>query len=97
MSSTLTFSIGTKHAKQYVELHDQVKVRYWFGFGWSIIHFCEQTSVDLLDTLEEFLSTFQTDLAAVSGQISDLQDRSKDIENRLKSRKVRGESCPFPT
>lgn len=97
MSSTLTFLIGTKHAKQYVELHDQVKVRYWFGFGWSIIHFCEQTSVDLLDTLEGFLSTFQTDLTAVSGQISDLQDRSKDIENRLKSRKVRGESCPFPT
>lgn len=28
MSSTLTFLIGTKHAKQYVELHDQVKVRY---------------------------------------------------------------------
>ena len=47
-----------------------------------------QTSVGLLDSLEGFLSTFQTDLTAVSGQISTLQDRSKDIENRLKSRKV---------
>ena len=48
-----------------------------------------QASIGLLDSLENFLSTFQTDLAAVSGQISTLQDRSKDIENRLKSRKVR--------
>ncbi|EJD01401.1 Vps52-domain-containing protein [Fomitiporia mediterranea MF3/22] len=46
-----------------------------------------ETSVGLLDSLEGFLSTFQTDLTAVSGQISTLQDRSKDIENRLKSRK----------
>ncbi|KAG6911232.1 hypothetical protein DXG01_003099 [Tephrocybe rancida] len=45
------------------------------------------TSVDLLDSLESFLSTFQKDLSAVSGQISELQDRSKDIENRLKSRR----------
>lgn len=47
-----------------------------------------QTSVSLLDNLESFLSTFQKDLAAVAGQISELQDRSKDIESRLKSRKV---------
>ncbi|KAH8118383.1 Vps52-domain-containing protein [Phellopilus nigrolimitatus] len=60
----------TKHAKQYVDLHDQV-----------------DTSIGLLDSLESFLSTFQTDLVAVSGQISNLQDRSKDIENRLKARK----------
>ncbi|KAG6821582.1 hypothetical protein H0H93_000091 [Arthromyces matolae] len=46
-----------------------------------------QTSVDLLDSLESFLSTFKKDLSAVSGQISDLQDRSKDIENRLKTRR----------
>ena len=41
-----------------------------------------------MDSLEGFLSTFQADLSAVSGQISTLQDRSKDIENKLKSRKV---------
>ncbi|KAJ3710382.1 vacuolar sorting protein [Lentinula raphanica] len=46
-----------------------------------------QISVNLLDSLETFLSTFQKDLTAVSGQISELQDRSKDIENRLKSRR----------
>lgn len=47
-----------------------------------------QTSVNLLDSLESFLSTFQKDLDAVAGQISELQDRSKDIEGRLKSRRV---------
>ncbi|KAI9512249.1 vacuolar sorting protein, partial [Russula earlei] len=46
-----------------------------------------QTSVGLLDSLESFLSTFQRDLSAVSGQISDLQSRSRDIESRLKSRR----------
>ncbi|KAI0030717.1 vacuolar sorting protein [Vararia minispora EC-137] len=46
-----------------------------------------QTTVNLLDSLESFLSTFQNDLSAVSGQISDLQSQSKDIEGRLKSRK----------
>ncbi|KAF5388452.1 hypothetical protein D9615_000536 [Tricholomella constricta] len=51
------------------------------------LHEQVQTSVDLLDSLESFLSTFQKDLSAVSGQISELQDRSKDIENRLKSRR----------
>ncbi|KAJ3551339.1 hypothetical protein NM688_g4759 [Phlebia brevispora] len=51
------------------------------------LHDQVETSVNLLDSLESFLSTFQKDLSAVSGQISDLQDRSKDIENRLKSRR----------
>ncbi|KAI0071087.1 hypothetical protein K474DRAFT_1712758 [Panus rudis PR-1116 ss-1] len=51
------------------------------------LHDQVQTSVNLLDSLESFLSTFQKDLSAVSGQISDLQDRSKDIEGRLKSRR----------
>ncbi|CCL99428.1 uncharacterized protein FIBRA_01446 [Fibroporia radiculosa] len=58
------------HARDFVELHEQV-----------------QSSVKLLDSLENFLSTFQKDLSAVSGQISTLQDRSKDIENRLRSRR----------
>ncbi|THH15380.1 hypothetical protein EW146_g5088 [Bondarzewia mesenterica] len=51
------------------------------------LHDQVQTSVNLLDSLESFLSTFQKDLSAVSGQISDLQDRSKDIGSRLKSRR----------
>ncbi|GJE84132.1 Vps52-domain-containing protein [Phanerochaete sordida] len=51
------------------------------------LHDQVETSVNLLDSLETFLSTFQKDLSAVSGQISELQDRSKDIENRLKSRR----------
>ena len=46
------------------------------------------TSVGLLTSLETFLSTFQRDLSAVSGQISDLQSRSRDIDSRLQSRKV---------
>jgi hypothetical protein len=48
-----------------------------------------KTSVELLDNLESFLSTFQKDLSDVSGQISYLQSRSRDIEGRLRSRKVR--------
>ena len=48
-----------------------------------------KASVNLLDSLEGFLSTFQADLSAVSSQISTLQDRSKDIEGKLKSRRVR--------
>ncbi|KAJ7765024.1 vacuolar sorting protein [Mycena maculata] len=51
------------------------------------LHDQVETSVGLLNSLEAFLSTFQKDLSAVSGQISDLQDRSKDIEKRLKSRR----------
>ncbi|KAJ7068419.1 vacuolar sorting protein [Mycena amicta] len=51
------------------------------------LHNQVETSVRLLNSLESFLSTFQKDLSAVSGQISDLQDRSKDIEGRLKSRR----------
>ncbi|KZS97773.1 Vps52-domain-containing protein [Sistotremastrum niveocremeum HHB9708] len=51
------------------------------------LHDQVQTSVNLLDSLEGFLSKFQKDLSAVSGQISDLQNRSKDIDARLKSRR----------
>jgi hypothetical protein len=54
----------------------------------------QKTSVELLDNLESFLSTFQKDLSDVSGQISYLQSRSRDIEGRLRSRKVRV-SAPF--
>ena len=51
--------------------------------------------MDLLDSLESFLSTFQNDLSSVSGQISNLQSRSRDIESRLKSRRVRIFSLSF--
>ncbi|GAA5922647.1 Vps52p [Sporobolomyces koalae] len=46
-----------------------------------------ETSTQLLTDLASFLSTFQTDLSAVSGHISELQDRSKTIEGRLAARK----------
>jgi hypothetical protein len=47
-----------------------------------------QSSNDLLSSLASYLSTFQHDLSEVSGQISDLQLRSSDIEGQLKGRKV---------
>ncbi|KAG8880252.1 hypothetical protein FRB97_000964 [Tulasnella sp. 331] len=51
------------------------------------LHHQITTSVDLLDSLESFLATFQGDLTAVSGQISDLQARSKEFDSRLHGRK----------
>ncbi|XP_006459988.1 hypothetical protein AGABI2DRAFT_202530 [Agaricus bisporus var. bisporus H97] len=51
------------------------------------LHDQVQTSISLLDSLESFLSTFQTDLTAVAGQISDLQDRSQEIDSKLKNRR----------
>ncbi|KAF9518469.1 hypothetical protein BS47DRAFT_1421010 [Hydnum rufescens UP504] len=38
-------------------------------------------------SLESFLGTFQKDLSAVSGHISDLQARSKDFDARLRGRR----------
>lgn len=46
------------------------------------------TSASLLTDLATFLSTFQHDLSAVSGHISELQGRSKSIEARLASRRA---------
>ncbi|KZP00006.1 vacuolar sorting protein [Calocera viscosa TUFC12733] len=51
------------------------------------LHEQVETSTNLLGELETFLSTFQTDLSAVSGQISDLQSRSKDFDAKLKGRR----------
>ncbi|KAI6130398.1 vacuolar sorting protein [Pisolithus croceorrhizus] len=51
------------------------------------LHAQVQSSMNLLDSLESFLSSFQRDLSSVSGQISELQERSKDIDGRLKSRR----------
>jgi hypothetical protein len=47
------------------------------------------TSTELLSSLASYLSTFQNDLSAVSGQIADLQSRSADIDSQLRGRKVR--------
>lgn len=47
-----------------------------------------QSSSELLTSLASYLSTFQHDLSAVSGQISDLQQRSAEIESRLRGRRV---------
>lgn len=47
-----------------------------------------QSSTSLLDSLASFLSTFQHDLADVSGQIFELQVHSQDIDERSKGRKV---------
>lgn len=41
----------------------------------------------MLDTLEAFLSTFQTDLSSVAGHISDLQGRSRVLDGRLLGRR----------
>lgn len=75
---------GTKSAsevgQQSLFYHSQAK-------DFVDLHEQVETSVNLLDSLESFLSTFQKDLSSVSGQISELQERSKDIDNRLKSRR----------
>ncbi|KAG6854864.1 hypothetical protein C0991_012054 [Blastosporella zonata] len=76
-----------RRVQDFLQLHDQVQVQIILSVPNTTFNNNPQTSVDLLDSLESFLSTFQKDLSAVSGQISELQDRSKDIENRLKSRR----------
>lgn len=75
---------GTKSAsevgQQNLFYHGQAK-------DFVDLHEQVETSVNLLDSLESFLSTFQKDLSSVSGQISELQERSNDIDNKLKSRR----------
>lgn len=84
---TKRFLKDTVHAREYIELHTQVQVRACLTCNvWVLTTF--QTSVGLLDSLESFLSTFQKDLTAVAGQISELQDRSQEIDTKLKSRRV---------
>lgn len=51
------------------------------------LHHKVNDSLALLDNLQDFLSTFQSDLSHVSGQISNLQERSKDIDSRLRARR----------
>ncbi|GJN91546.1 hypothetical protein Rhopal_004569-T1 [Rhodotorula paludigena] len=52
------------------------------------LHDQVDASTQLLTELASFLGTFQRDLAAVSGHISELQGRSKSIEARLDARKA---------
>ncbi|ORX38430.1 putative suppressor of action mutation 2-like protein [Kockovaella imperatae] len=47
-----------------------------------------QASTELLSGLSSYLSTFQNDLSAVSGQVSELQDRSSAIDAKLQGRKA---------
>nr|XP_031864063.1 uncharacterized protein CI109_000707 [Kwoniella shandongensis]KAA5531135.1 hypothetical protein CI109_000707 [Kwoniella shandongensis] len=47
-----------------------------------------ESSNELLSSLASYLSTFQNDLSDVSGQISELQQKSSDIESQLNGRKT---------
>lgn len=52
------------------------------------LHQHVESSTNLLASLETFLATFQNDLSAVSGHISELQQRSRLIDARLEGRKT---------
>ncbi|GAA5823300.1 hypothetical protein JCM3770_002190 [Rhodotorula araucariae] len=68
--------------------HDQD--RSFLDRAREFVHLHDQVdaSTQLLTDLASFLATFQRDLSAVSGHISQLQGRSKSIEARLKARKA---------
>ncbi|KAF8341320.1 Sac2 family-domain-containing protein [Cantharellus anzutake] len=51
------------------------------------LHDQVEESLALLSSLESFLGTFQKDLTAVSGHISDLQSRSREFDTRLQGRR----------
>lgn len=79
--------ITTRGTKPASEVGQQSLFYHGQAKDFVSLHEQVETSVNLLDSLESFLSTFQKDLSSVSGQISELQERSKDIDNRLKSRR----------
>ncbi|CCA73324.1 related to SAC2 protein [Serendipita indica DSM 11827] len=81
-SSTTRTDVSFYRTKtaEFVELHNQVEVSTHPIAKYT-------TSLALLQNLESFLSTFQHDLKSVAGQISELQQRSQDIDERLKERK----------
>ncbi|KAL8281183.1 hypothetical protein RQP46_006541 [Phenoliferia psychrophenolica] len=72
------------------ELEERVQDRHFLDRARDYVELNEQveTSASLLTDLASFLSTFQHDLSAVSGHISELQGRSKTIEGRLAGRKA---------
>lgn len=80
--ATLTITVLHRR-KEYIELEQSVEVRSMPGQKADI-----QSSTELLSSLASYLSTFQHDLSDVSGQISELQQKSADIESQLKGRRV---------
>lgn len=91
--TTVVVPTVLQRAKEFVELDEQIQVS-----SSSLEFICNknansstysQNSTGLLKDLSSFLSTFQSDLSAVSGHISELQGRSRTIEQRLELRKVR--------
>ncbi|KAM0754633.1 hypothetical protein T439DRAFT_321664 [Meredithblackwellia eburnea MCA 4105] len=72
------------------EQEDRENDRHFLDRAKEYVELNEQveTSNALLTDLSTFLSTFQRDLSAVSGHISELQGRSKTIEARLAARKA---------
>jgi len=73
--------------KDYLELEQSVNVSL-APLPPTCIQLIIQSSNELLSSLASYLSTFQHDLSDVSGQISELQQRSTEIEAQLKGRKV---------
>lgn len=73
-----------------VELQERDQDRFFLERAREYVELNDQvdTSASLLTDLATFLSTFQHDLSAVSGHISELQGRSKSIEARLASRRA---------
>ncbi|GAA6036657.1 hypothetical protein JCM8097_001278 [Rhodosporidiobolus ruineniae] len=72
------------------EHHERQQDRQFLERASEFVELNDQVdqSTHLLSELASFLSTFQRDLSAVSGHISELQGRSKTIEARLKARKA---------
>ncbi|GAA5842052.1 hypothetical protein JCM3766R1_005734 [Sporobolomyces carnicolor] len=84
--------IRTAYSDALREKYDQDRLqdRHFLERAKDFVELKDQvdTSSQLLTELASFLSTFQTDLSAVSGHISELQTRSKTIEGRLEARKA---------
>ncbi|GAA5870235.1 hypothetical protein JCM16303_001936 [Sporobolomyces ruberrimus] len=79
-----TDTLATKHEEE------RAQDRHFLERAREFVELNEQveTSTQLLTELANFLATFQTDLSAVSGHISELQARSKTIEGRLEARRA---------
>ncbi|GAA6058538.1 hypothetical protein JCM10212_006977 [Sporobolomyces blumeae] len=95
------WAIDAKHLDKdvriaYLDLASEARLeqrqldRHFLERASEFVHLNDQveTSTHLLTELATFLETFQKDLSAVSGHISELQGRSKTIEGRLQARKA---------
>jgi len=86
--------VASKGKEEQEELEDAAAASQ--AKDYQELHGQIDSSLTLLTSLEAFISTFQSDLSAVSGHISDLQGRSKVIEARLDNRKaVRNSLSPL--